>query len=336
MTRYIKILIIFVLILLANPIYSQNINNLDNLQASVKEFSKNMAMSLPFNSTIGLNWSDAYIGQLVGIPPGLGVGATVGATTVNLNPINKLLSQFYYELPDSQLGFPLPGYTIEARIGGFIIPFDIGVKFGYLNMDSLASFDVALDYMLIGGDIRFSVINSKIAPVNLSVGLGYNHLRGGITTTVPMGTEDGFSFYVPGDGSYILSMDDPELGVLWKTDVLEAKAQVSFPLVVITPYVGLGVSYAWSTVGYRVNSSVNVSGTGGKTLDDLIETLNQYGLSNIRADKGFNSMVNVSDWNTRVFGGISLNLLIFRFDFTAMYNVRDSNYGATIGLRIQL
>ena len=45
---------------------------------------------------------------------------------------------------------------------------------------------------------------------------------------------------------------------------------------------------------------------------------------------------NVNGWSIRTFGGLSINLPFVRFDITALWNMKDNNYGITMGTRLQL
>ena len=330
MKKKLKILSIFlaVFLLAASPVFSQTIEELQN---AVNSFSDAMAKSLPFNSTIGLNWSDAYIGQLLGVPPRFGVGMAVGATTLQLDAINDLLDVFdsVIDLPFN-IGLPLPAYTVEARIGGIIIPFDIGLKFGYLNTSNSALFDFMpfdVDYMLIGADFRYPLINNRL--IRLSAGVGFNHLRGGISTEIDIGNPS-FTFQDLSNTTRTITMNNPDVGLSWQTNVVELKAQASFIHFIITPYVGAGVSYAWSRAGYRVDANI----TGN--VAEFQQVLNQLGITNFDPANGFESIIENNDWNARLFGGISFNLAVIRLDLTVMYNLRDNAVGATLGTRFQL
>jgi len=338
--KKIPVLCFLILILASSPVFSFE---LEDLQDAVDDFSAAMAQSLPFNSTVGLNWSDAYIGQLLNAPPHFGVGLSAGFTTIKIDAFNSLMKYFEYQIPlNIPIGFPLPAYTIEARIGGLFLPFDIGVKFGYLDTSKMSLFEpfgVNIDYLLIGADIRYALIDSKLLPLKLSVGAGFNHLKGGISTTIKdSGTN--YSFIAPdtlGGQSYSISISDLDLGFLWQTNVLELKTHVSFPLFIITPYAGVGASYSWSTAGYKVKSDVTAykNGTIIPINNDLKKILDGFGVSNV-SDDGFESMIEVSDWNVRVYGGISFNLAVVKLDLTVMYNIRDSAFGGTFGIRFQL
>ncbi|MCL2808579.1 MAG: hypothetical protein FWD24_00790 [Treponema sp.] len=179
---------IIILALAAGPAFSQ-MESLDELKNTTESFAKAMAQALPFNSTIGLNWSDAYIGQLLDTPPRFGFGISAGATIIKLDLINKMIGELGGDqIPDILMGLPLPGYTIDARIGGFILPFDIGIKVGVLDTSKMG-FDlpVGIEYFLFGFDFRYALVDSKVMPIKVSVGAGFNHLSGGINMDVPLG-----------------------------------------------------------------------------------------------------------------------------------------------------
>ena len=345
--RKIACICVSIFILAASPVFSDSTLELDKLQSAINDFSESLATSLPFNSTVGLNWSDAYIGQLIGKPPHFGFGLSAGVTSIDSVAIDSLLGAFDVSglnLSLPIIGFPLPAYTFDLRLGGFGIPFDFGFKFGILDtskIDMLASLltGMKMDYMLIGGDFRYALLNGKGFPVRLSVGGGFNHIRGGLSTSIG----DGFEALIDdpqggNDPIGKLTIDAPELGLIWQSNVIEAKAQVSFPLVIITPYAGIGVSYAWSKAGYYVKSQITVDDEGsgyGSSLNGYIDILaDQYGISGLSGN-GFESINEINGFNFRAFGGISLNLAVIKIDMTIMYNFKNA-FGATVGLRFQL
>jgi len=326
MKKIVKILFVSVMIcIFASPAFSAD---LSDLQKHVDTFSEKISRVLPFNSTIGLNWSDAYIGQLLSKPPRFGVGFSAGATTMDIKFINELLKEFgtnEVHIPLlERFGFPIPAYTVEGRIGGFVLPFDIGVKIGYLP--GLNIFDMKLDYLLVGADFRYALIDSKLFPLKLSVGVGYNYLSGGISRDIP---GQSFSF-----NSYGITAGSSNLGFLWGTSTVELKVQVSYPVFFITPYAGVGASYAWTHAGYKVDSDSDLAISGG-ALDQFIKDVEKD--LGINASKnGFESIVNNANFNIRAFGGLSFNMAVVRLDLTAMYNILGGNFGASLGLRFQL
>ena len=348
-----KLSVFAVIFLLALPVFAQ-IPTIDDMLDGVDQFSQSLASSLPFNSTLGLNWSDAYIGPLFGLPPHIGVGFSSGFTTIPLNGLNGLLGLVMpgidlgnvTDLLDgvipedlsTYIGFPLPAYTLEARIGGFGIPFDIGVKYSFIEPQGLLDqylpgfLPVNFNYMLAGADVRLALINPKVAPVKLSIGIGFNYLKGGISTTISGLDAVKFEFD-DNDTSHILSVSSPEVGLSWETKTIDAKAHLSFPLVIVTPYVGVGVSYGWSKAGFEINSTVYVDGQPINI--GYVDALDELGLSGVTS-KGFSSIQMVEGFNFRAFGGISLDLFVIKLDTTLMYNISDKTIGAQIGIRLQL
>jgi hypothetical protein len=313
------------------PVFSDT--TLGDLQDIVSNFSGDIAKGMPLNSSIGLNWSDAYIGQFLGIPPRFGFGISSGFTFLDVGSMNDLFGLFGTSVGGRlKMGLPLPGYTLEGRIGGFVLPFDAGVKIGYVdNIPLLNRFGLDLDYLLVGADIRYSLL-PKILPLKLSVGVGINHLQGGISKKIPAGLPE-FSFVDAADKNYTLKMEDPTVGLLWKTTNYELKAQASMSLIIITPYAGVGVGYAKSESGYRIRTDLTVNGE--TVTDEIIDIMNGYGVHNISSN-GFESLIGDDAWNVRLFGGMSLNLAMIKFDLTGIYSYTTSNLGVTFGVRFQL
>jgi hypothetical protein len=344
MKKFGKILILYMVILLlvAAPAFSQ-VPGLGDLEKTVNDFSKSLANSLPFNSTMGLNWSDSYIGQFLRIPPHFGIGITSGFTTMNFGSLNNLLEMFDTPLPDGNIGgFALPGYTIDARIGGFILPFDIGFKFGLLNLnpDFLNSLidtgipDFSMSYLLIGGDFRYALVEGKVIPFKVSAGAGFNYLKGGVSLPIP-GTVP-LSFQI--DNTRTLKIPAPELGLNWETKSLDFKAQASIKIFVLTPYIGFGASHAWSNAGYGITSKIEVVDENDNAVplnDEIRKLIESFGISGLD-ENGFAQNNEVTGWSFRVFGGFSFNIPLVAFDFTGMYDFISGCYGFTFGTRFQL
>jgi hypothetical protein len=346
MKKFSKILAIYtvILLLIAVPAFSQMPESgLDELENTVNDFTKALANSLPFNSSMGLNWSDAYIGQLVSKPPHFGIGITTGFTTMDFGALSELLDKFGTSLPDGVNigGFPLPGYTIDARIGGFVLPFDIGFKLGILNLnpDFLNSLidtgipDFNMNYLLIGGDFRYALVEGKSNPFKLSVGAGFNYLKGGVSLKMPMDT---VSFSITDDRT--LNIPAPEIGLNWETKSLDFKAQASFKVLIFTPFLGFGASHAWSNAGYEVSSDINVTDENGVSVpldDDIIQMIESFGIRGVSSG-GFSQNNEVTGWSFRAFGGFSISPPVVKIDFIGMYDFISGCYGLTIGTRFQL
>jgi hypothetical protein len=304
-------------------------SSLADLQGAVDGFSEELTKSLPFNASVGLNWADAYIGQLFDIPPHFGFGIAGGVTTLNSKAFKGLMSKFALDLPIDQM--MLPAYTVEGRIGGFVLPFDIGVKFGALPAVSFGD-TLKIDYLLAGADIRYAIVKGNVIIPKVSIGLGVNYLQSSLTA--PIGSSVSFDV-----GGKTLALTQPEATFSWKTTSLELKVQVSKSIVIITPYLGVGASYAWSEAGYSIDSELQYDGSAIDDTDigiikDYLEVNGATGLDDL-SGSGFSSILKSSGFGLRAFGGLSFNLAVVKIDLTGMYNFLDNNYGATLGVRLQ-
>lgn len=323
---------------LAMPSFGQS---LEDLQNGAESMSKALSAALPFNSTLGLTWSDAYIGQLLGIPPHFGVGVSAGATTVKAEEMKTLLGVLGVDMGAFPAVIPIPAAVAEARIGGFLLPFDIGVKGGYIPPElgktiKDATGGLNLDYLAAGADIRFALLKGNILLPKLTLGAGINYMKGGLGTTI-----NGAQSFTFNDGAadHTIASTDPELGLSWETTTIDLKAQVSKGLLIFTPYAGLGASYGMSKAGYYVKSDITYDGSPitNTQLQTIKDTLSQNNITppDISAT-GISSYFANNGWAFRAFGGLSLNILVLRVDLTGLYNFSDGSYGGSLGVRFQI
>jgi hypothetical protein len=310
------------------PLFSLD---LADLQKTAGEFSGALAKSLPFNAALGLNWSDAYIGQVFpSAPPHFGVGLALGYTTMEFEAFDDLMKQFDLSAPKAldwgQLA--IPAYVAEARVGGFILPFDAGVKFGAFK--GVGNDQAKVDYLLTGGELRYAIIdgNKNLLLPNVSLGVGLNYLSGSFS-----GVKSTLDLPIPSSAPAQLS--DLRVGLQWETLALDLKAQVSKSFLILTPYAGLGASHAWSEAGYNVEA--NLQGLDAAKISAINAELQNKGLKEIDfSGEGFSTILKETGWSFRVFGGLSVNIALFRIDLTGLYNFIDGNYGVTLGGRFQL
>jgi hypothetical protein len=308
--------------------------DLADLQEAAGDFSTALAKSLPFNAALGLNWADAYVGMFFpGLPPHFGVGAALGYTTMEFAAFDGLLDQFGLSVPGAfNLGqMAIPGYVVEARIGGFILPFDLGLKFG--AFENLGSSSASVNHMLLGGELRYALIDGKKNPLlpNLSLGAGLNYLSGSFT-----GSQSTLNFAITPSSSDTLTLTNPTVKLQWETLALDFKAQVSKSFLILTPYIGLGASHAWSSAGYAAEGTLTYS--GALNSDAINTALKNDDLEAIDFDgtRGFSKTFEETGWSLRAFGGLSVNLALFRLDLTGLFNFFDQNYGVSLGVRLQV
>ncbi len=326
------------------------------VQAVFGEFADDLSAALPFASTLGLNWSDSYIGNF----PHLGVALSVGAVGLPAEAFGNVLGTLTGGAADGNLlsflppeleeagkmfGLPFPAVALEARLGGLFLPFDIGLKVGMIpeqfDMGRILPAGMGADYRLIGADVRFRLVEEKMFIPEISIGGGVNLLTGGISFL----TEDDIqiaSFEVPNlddplgpPDKYDISLTAPEFGFEWETTVFDVKAQISKSILwIITPYLGVGMTMGRSTV--RGGAYTEVLGITDDEWNDITAALAMMGEEVPQLTReGFTITSTRSGFAARVYGGTSVNLLFLKLDVTGFYELLSKSMGLSMALRVQ-
>ena len=299
-------------------------------------FTTAVAGTLASTATIGLNWDQAYIGQF----PHLGLGVTVGASLIPVTAVQKITDMMGVTLP-AQLqayGVPIPAATLDARIGGFFLPFDIGLEFGTIP-DAAKNLlgGIQLNYMMAGGDIRFALLKDHGFTPALSVGAGYAFFQGsiGVPGLFPGASVDITQLMNAAGygGTNTLTFSDPDLQFNWQSNVIEAKVQLSKTLLFITPSIGFSAAYGISTAGGGLSSTISYSGSA--TTAQMQSVLQAAGLP-VPTDQSLSVSSSSNGWAFRAFGGINIALLFLNLDANAFYNVVNGSYGGSVSLRFQI
>jgi hypothetical protein len=306
--------------------------SLTEFQSSLEGFADDMANTLAVNSTIGANWSDAYIGKL----PHFGAGLAVGAAFASADSAKTLFAKMGGSLPSEleSLGVPIPSAVATAKIGIPFLPIDIGLKGGYIP-ESVgkainASSGMTVDYKNFGVQVRYAIIKQNIALPNVSVGAAYNYQEGSISA--PLNASSVPSYTV---GAYTITATDPTASLKWTSNTFDFTAQVSKQLLFFIPYLGAGLTVGKSSVTGGVNADVATNYPGGVGgLKSYIEgqglpVPDQLDATGLTYTKAATAPV------FRIYGGFSLRILL-DLDVQAMYVPATKALGASATLRFQL
>ena len=311
------ILAVFLLALAPSQAFADT--TFEDIKKGMDNAADTFSTTLPFYSTLGLNTPDAYIGQLLRVPPNITVGASAGAVFIPVSELEGFLDKLDVSVPSEldTLGLPMPAALLDARFGGFVYPFDFGVKVGYLPKLDVFGKDVSFDSLLVGADIRTPVFRGPGPIPTVSVGAGVNYVSGHMSFPIQDVTvTDG------GDGGGAVTLEDAVFSADWSATVFDLKAQASSNLLIFTPYAGLGASYALADTEFAVES------------DDAESLADASGLD--IDDTSVSASSDETGWGVRAFGGTSINMAMLRLDLGLSYNVIGKNLGANIGARIQL
>jgi hypothetical protein len=312
--------------------------SLEKLNASINGITDGFTRALTFNSTLGLNWSDAYIGQIVGAPPHFGFGISAGLSTMNIGRLTGdfksagIMSSGGPSMFSSGMSYlPIPTGLVELRIGGFMLPFDVGVKVDLVPSLEMPLGDVKtrFDYTFFGFDVRYGILEDRLFIPGVSLAAGFNFTNGQIRAgmgEVPLYTFSG----------YTASIANPSAGFGWENFTLDFRAQVSKKLLIITPYAGLGASFGWSALDYGLSGRVTFKDPKGAIVnEDAVKDQIPSGILDVD-DGGISASKKNFDFGLRAFGGFSLNIFVIKIDMTAMFNFLDQNFGGSVGIRFQL
>jgi len=309
-----------------------------------QDFAAEVANTLPATAGVaGLSWSPAYIGQF----PHFGVGVSLGASTIPYDFVDPLITQLGVTLPSEfeyleQWGLPIPAAALDARVGGFLFPFDVGFKIGFVP-DKLREKlgKVNLDYMLVGGDVRIPLLKDRGLVPALSVSGGYTFMRGNVGIPDIVDTGPYVIDTLPGPlAGETITVTAPELAFTWQTQSFVAKLQASKNLFIFTPHLGLGAAYGISDAGGGLSSTVTYSGgdiNDPATVEQIETALAAAGLPVPDLD-GESILVSAdaNGYSFWIYGGTAINILIVKVDLSAMYNIVNGGYGASVNVRVQL
>jgi len=310
------------------------------VQGAVNALGDGLASALPFSASMGLNWSDAHIGRFFpSLPPRFGAGVSGGFTTMGAGALAAIADVFAPgisgDIPTfGASGFPIPGFAIEGRIGGFFLPFDAGVKIGYLPPSSPGPFD-RMDYFLFGADFRYRIFEGRLLLPTVSLGIGVNRISGGVERQRGSASEIPYDLGA-GAGPQVLLLETFGFSADWATTALDFRAQASWRILMLTPYVGIGASHGWT----RTRAGFTARTYSPDPPDDIFPGIEDgMGAS---PPVGRNEMRlfferSARAWNARAFGGVSWSLpLRIRLDATVLWDLVNGSYGAALGARIQI
>lgn len=317
-----KKLIIFavaaVFLLSAGFAQVQNFDIASQVQPAFQAFSDDVAVALPFMSSIGLTRSEPN-------PRLFSVGVSAGAVTIPADALTEVADTFSITLPEAitgaGAGVPLPAYTVEGKLNLPVIP-TIGVKVGYLTPDITrnltgGAFDV--DYLLAGADLTYPIIKGNLVIPSLDVTAGFNYLKGAINMRM-----DTSSYTVTTDYGDI-GLSGAELVYAWEAKVLDLKLQASKGILFLRPYAGLGYSYSMATAGGGFNAVIDRSDFTDEELAALQEA---YGLE--VKDQSFLITSDANGHSFRAYGGVGINLLLLRLDLNVLYGFQTNTLGGGI------
>lgn len=310
-------------------------------------FAGNILVAAPQAATQQNVWADAYIGKLFpSLPPHFGVGISLGGTKMDMTRLKDaatafegMINDFVPDSGDSSITdqlkgtvdfgsipdiFVMPTVSIDARIGGIFLPFDIGISAMMTNPslfsvdlsdpNSLTSmsapmnfnafgFNGSADYLTLGIDIRYCVLDGGVILPKVSVGAGYNITKG--------------SFGISSDKSGV----DANMNLSFNTQVIYVQAEVSKSIMIATVFGGAralvsntSTSWAW-----------NINGTKSLGGNNLIISGEDSGSCNADTTSSTyqDGKWDFSGVQPQLYAGVGFNFLVFQTSLSVCADIRS-------------
>lgn len=303
-------------------------------------FADRMAASLAVNSTIGETWSDAYVGGF----PHFGAGIGVGTAFTGVDSASPLFAALGQTAPAGldRYGVPIPAIVAGVKLGLPFLGMDVGLKGGMISPEMAskleAAYGVSAEYKNLGVQLRYALVKQTFLLPDLSLGLGLNYQQGRIRSSLGVGSKTLIDAEDIGSHTWTVTATDPMLDLGWESTTVDASLQVSKTLLfVLTPYAGLGYTVGKSRVTGGVASDLIFDdGVGGGDYSELAaDFASAGGTAPSLSATGFSYTANSTDPVLRVYGGVSLNVLVV-LDLQLMYIPSTKNLGASVMARLQL
>ncbi len=258
-------------------------------------------------------WADAWIGHILP-KPNFGFGVNAGVSKLKLDSLKSAGDALGMDMSGVPSTMVFPVATVDLRVGGFFLPFDVGFTISGLDTSKIGALDKAIspayfDFFTIGGDIRYAVLKGGAILPKVSVGLGVYHMSGHI------GAEK--------DGS-AAEMD-------FSATTLSLSAQVSKKLVFFVPFAGARVMFTSSSVNWKAKANWAKILKTNSNIQNAID----YGILPTHfsggTDKGLFEHV-----RPVIYGGFAFDLAVIDITLSGSYDFVSSIPSGAVSIRFAL
>ncbi len=286
---------------------SQNMSSpITTTSSALNSFTGTMVDVLP-NSQLQSNvWAKAWIGKLLH----MGFGVNTGVTSLDIEPLKNAAEQLEVDVSDIPGTLPFPTVAADVRIGGFILPFDLGLSFFSIDTSKLGEMldPVAIDYTTFGLDMRYCFIRHGPIKSKVSASLGYYYTKGSIN----------------------VAEDDTDVGLSFKSSTIVPGIQGSAQVLCFVPFIGLKMPMSSSSANWHVKADWN------KILDNPAGDLQGYAAGGLLPSlyKGSSKSNYFNHIRPVLYGGLGLDLFILDLTLSGSYDIIEKIPAAALSCRI--
>ena len=277
------------------------------VQNGLDDFTDDLRPALSNSQTQQNVWAEAWIGYFI---PGFhcGGGVNAGISTMDTSALkDAALALDIDDAGDVPNTLVFPTITADFRLGGIILPFDVGINAMKLNTSAISDLSVDIDFFTIGADVRYAVFKGKAFLPTISVGAGVYYTNGSI------GVSD----------------DTAEANLDFSATTFMLSSQASMKVLFLIPFVGTRVLFAKSSVDWDVKAKWSKILTNGNG-DDLLSQAKSWGLLPGRFSGGSSGFAVYP----QVFAGLGLDLFVLNLTVSGSYDIVSQILSAAVSVRI--
>ncbi len=277
--------------------------------------------SIPMHFTAGTSFAGTFIKTETIKDAMIELSDGISETLKDGNATNTFNIDF-----DIPANIPAPTAAFTFRLGGIILPFDLGIfgatTFNGIKDITFEDFKAGLDYTTLGFDVRYAVLDGAGLLPKFSVGGGYIYSNLSFDFEANKSFTTNADYDIDGIQKEYSADLKSEVSLSSKTHTLFAQAQVSKKFIIFEPYIGtkLFVTKTINEYDWKYNTFVN-----GENQDNLSDSDKNSETKNFGKD-------NIS---TQFFGGLGITLAKFQFALNGAYNVKTNYWSVGLGLNFK-
>ena len=284
------------------------------VENGLNTFCDDLCDSLPNSQTTQNVWAEAWIGKIFPFPH-LGFGINAGASKLDIVSLKDAAEALSIDVDDLRDSYAFPTVTADVRLGGLILPFDIGFTACSIDTSKLGSLEDALDpvsfdFFAIGGDIRYALLQGGGIRPKLSIGGGFYYTDGSVKVT---------------DDTATAALD-------FNSTTIFASTQASVKLLCLVPYIGGRVLFSKTKVDWSVDADWSKIYTGQR--DEITNVMN-WGILPTHFE-GSGESDYFEDIRPQVFGGLGIDLFIINVTANFSYDFLSKIPAAGMSVRLAL
>ncbi len=286
------------------------------LRDGLNSFTDELAKTLPNTQAQQNIYAEAWIGSIF---PGFHFagGVNAGAASLCIQPIkDTALAIGIDDCGDLPSDIVFPTIAADLRLGGFILPFDIGFNVISFDSSSLESVtgdleSLAFDFSTFGLDVRYSIfdLNLLVFKPVISVGAGFYRTS----------------------GSFKVSNDDAKAALDFTTMTYYLSAQASCKFIFVTPFVGMKLLFSQNDVNWSASANwaniISTSGGGdlGTAAAKALLPKNFSGGTTTDFSEGVHPLLTA---------GLGIDILVLKLSGGVSYDIKDNIVGGGFNVRL--